>query len=215
MNAHSSQAGGEPAPRAPSPTELVRRQQIIDATLAVLAEEGYRSASVARIARRAGVATGSVPYYFGSKDGLFEAAVRAVFERGGAFMAERIEAAASPPAILRCYIESNLAFMAAHTVDVLATAELARHHTFGDAPHLAQGEEAVVSVLASILEQGQRSGDFRAFDARVMAHAIRHAIDGVPTRLRRERDLDLTAIGLELADLFDAATRAAGPSQPH
>jgi AcrR family transcriptional regulator len=58
------------------PTERTRarlaaaRELIIDAAMAQLAEGGYASASVAGVARRAGVATGSVYRHFPSKSDL-------------------------------------------------------------------------------------------------------------------------------------------------
>ncbi len=48
------------------------RTQIIDATLALVAERGYAATSVDDIAAAAGVAKGSVFYNFGSKGELFE-----------------------------------------------------------------------------------------------------------------------------------------------
>jgi AcrR family transcriptional regulator len=55
------------------PTERTRarlaaaRERIVDAALAQLAAGGYASASVVAVARRAGVATGSVYRHFPSK----------------------------------------------------------------------------------------------------------------------------------------------------
>jgi hypothetical protein len=57
------------------------------------------------------------------------------------------------------------------------------------------------------LRAGQRSGEFRRFNTRVMALAILQAIDGVPPLLAREPDLDLELHGKELATSFAFATR--------
>ena len=59
------------------PTDLTRarlaaaRERIVDAALDQLAEGGYASASVVNVARRAGVATGTVYRHFPSKADLF------------------------------------------------------------------------------------------------------------------------------------------------
>jgi AcrR family transcriptional regulator len=59
------------------PTERTRarlaaaRETIVEAAMAQLAEGGYASASVVAVARRAGVATGSVYRHFPSKSDLF------------------------------------------------------------------------------------------------------------------------------------------------
>src|SRR5919198_5393952 len=64
------------------PTERTRarlaaaRERIVDAALAQLAEGGYASASVVTVARRAGVATGTVYRHFPSKSDLFAGVFR-------------------------------------------------------------------------------------------------------------------------------------------
>lgn len=47
-----------------------RRRQIADAVRGVLAAEGFEAATVARVAREAGVSVGLVQHYFASKDAL-------------------------------------------------------------------------------------------------------------------------------------------------
>jgi len=69
------------------PTERTRarlaaaRERIVDAALTQLAEGGYASASVVAVARRAGVATGSVYRHFPSKGDLFAEAFRRASQR--------------------------------------------------------------------------------------------------------------------------------------
>ena len=54
----------------------IRRRQLIDATLETINEVGLHYATIAQIARRAGVSTGIISHYFGDKNGLLEAAMR-------------------------------------------------------------------------------------------------------------------------------------------
>ena len=69
------------------PTERTRarsaaaRERILTAALEQLAEGGYASASMVTVARRAGVATGSVYRYFPSKGDLFAEAFRRASQR--------------------------------------------------------------------------------------------------------------------------------------
>jgi AcrR family transcriptional regulator len=64
---------------------LERRAQLVDAALAVAADEGIAAATVRRVAERAGVALGVVHYCFEDKDELFGAlAARIVDELSGA-----------------------------------------------------------------------------------------------------------------------------------
>ena len=54
----------------------IRQRQLIDATLAAINEVGMHDATVAQIARRAGVSTGIISHYFKDKNGLLEATMR-------------------------------------------------------------------------------------------------------------------------------------------
>jgi AcrR family transcriptional regulator len=69
-------AGAPPATQ-PERTEASRRA-LIDATIRLLAREGYRAASVARIQEESGLSRGLVNYHFGSKTRLMEAVVERI-----------------------------------------------------------------------------------------------------------------------------------------
>ncbi|MEV2237324.1 helix-turn-helix domain-containing protein [Micromonospora sp. NPDC049891] len=68
-------------------TERVRarltasRERIVDAALGILAEHGYAGCSVAAVAERAGVATGSVYRHFPAKADLFAEVFRTASQR--------------------------------------------------------------------------------------------------------------------------------------
>jgi TetR/AcrR family transcriptional regulator, fatty acid metabolism regulator protein len=67
--------------------------------------------------------------------------------------------------------------------------------------------ESTVDAIEQLLAAGQASGDFGDFSARVMAMAVRQAIDGVLLQLRVDPHLDLDEYARELVALFDRATR--------
>jgi TetR/AcrR family transcriptional repressor of bet genes len=54
-----------------APIRDQRRQELIRATIAVIARHGYTGTTLARVAKEAGVATGLVNFHFQSKDRLF------------------------------------------------------------------------------------------------------------------------------------------------
>jgi TetR/AcrR family transcriptional regulator, fatty acid metabolism regulator protein len=202
----------QPAQRAATFTEVARRAQIVEATIATIAEAGYQHASYAQIAKRAGLSsTGVISYHFASKAELIGEVVAEIVAAGQGFMLPRIEAAAPGSDRLRAYIRSNLEFMAAYPAHMRAVADILgalRREPGGPpapyAPLHAQG----LAQLEKYLREGQRNGQFRRFSPAVMALAIRAAIDEVAYRLAGERDLDLAAYGRELASLFDHATAA-------
>lgn len=63
---------GEPAPLRKA-ARAVRRTQLIDATIAVLARKGYAALTVADVAKEAGLSPGIVIFHFTSKDELLAA----------------------------------------------------------------------------------------------------------------------------------------------
>jgi hypothetical protein len=67
--------------------------------------------------------------------------------------------------------------------------------------------DASTTYIEQFLRGFQERGEFRKFDRRVMAYAIRSAIDAIPQQLAKGLDLDLEHYGAELADLYVHATR--------
>jgi AcrR family transcriptional regulator len=65
---------------APRRTQAERRQAILDAALAVFAEHGYEAARLDEVARRAGMAKGTLYLYFKDKQALFESLIRSAID---------------------------------------------------------------------------------------------------------------------------------------
>jgi TetR/AcrR family transcriptional regulator, fatty acid metabolism regulator protein len=110
---------------------------------------------------------------------------------------------------LRAYIESHLEFIDAHRKPLIALVEIAMSARRADGS-LVIGPESLAERAASLeelLRAGQKSGDFRRFNSRVMALTIIQAIDGVLPLLAREPNLDVKLHAKELATAFALATR--------
>jgi TetR/AcrR family fatty acid metabolism transcriptional regulator len=189
--------------------EKARRSQIVACAIDTIATLGYARASLAQIAQRAGISKGVISYHFAGKEELIRQVVAEVFAAGEAFMRPRIGAESTAAAMLRAYIESNLAFMRTHRNHIMAILEIWSNSRTTDG-RLGIGAtwiEAAVDHLEPLLRWGQENGEFREFSPRVMAMAIRNAIDGVPPQMVSDEDLDLDAYADELVTLFDRATR--------
>jgi len=89
--------------------EPIRRQQLIQATMAAIDEVGLADATVMRIARHAGFSAGIISHYFGGKDGLLEATMRQILHDLGEAVATRRRQLenASPRAHLGAIIDGN------------------------------------------------------------------------------------------------------------
>jgi AcrR family transcriptional regulator len=207
-----SDGGGTASPRRTF-IETARRAQIVAAAVETIAEVGYERASLARIAARLGISKGVISYHFAGKDDLIRQVVREVVEQARAYMIPRITAESTGTAMLRVYIESNLAFMRDHRNQLVAVVEIARNTWRRDERPRLLGEgldaDTAVRLLAQLLGRFQATGEFRRdFDPRAMAIAIRAAIDAVPPRLSFDTPFDIDSYAHETATLFDLATRA-------
>jgi AcrR family transcriptional regulator len=151
------------------------RERIVAAALDQLAEGGYASASVQAVARRAGVATGSVYRYFPSKSELFAEVFRRASAGEMAHFAESTTGADRPPeeriaAAVESFARRALAgpvrayALIAEPVDPSVEAErLIFRRGYRD-------------VLAAVLRDGVESGELPPHDSETVAAALVGAI---------------------------------------
>ncbi len=190
--------------------EIARRAQIIECAINAIAELGYAKASLAEIAKRAGVSKGVISYHFAGKGELMQQVVSTVMEKAGAIMLPRIFAERSATGMLRAYIESNLEFLGSSRNHIMAVMNIAGGARGDDGKpmiDLTLTFEPAVRELENLLRAGQEQGEFREFSTRVMAVTIRNAIDAVPLQLAAYPEVDLKFYANELATLFNVATR--------
>ena len=189
--------------------ELARRRQLIDCAIACLAEAGYTGASLANVAQRAGVSKGVVLYHFRSKDALVETTVEEIFRALGEFIAPRIEAEPDARGRLRAFITAQLSFLEQHRAQLLAVSYILMNHRNhrGEFQLRTKAERDARTAISSILEQGQSSGEFRAFALRPMAATILNAINGALSEWVADPSLSLHEYAAELVTTFDLATQ--------
>ena len=88
--------------------KAIRQKQLIRANLMVIDRVGLADASLALIAKEAGVSTGIVSHYFGDKNGLLDACMRQILS--DLYLAvdhHRKQADAEPAAQIRAIIDGN------------------------------------------------------------------------------------------------------------
>lgn len=192
--------------------EKARRAQIVACAIETIAEVGYAQASIGQIAKRANVSKGVISYHFASKDELLEQVVTEYYIANESFMQPILCDEASPKNRLKKYIEANLEFIADHRKMVFAVVEIVTgmRTKEGKPRFSADTDEDVFQPIEAILHAGAKEGSFREFtplSSRIMALAIRHAIDGFSLELMRNPDLDVKAYVQELITIFDHATR--------
>ena len=192
-----------------SSIEAARRAQIIRYAIETIATLGYGQASLAQIAKRAGMSKSVISYHFTSKDELIEQVVTDTYTSALLFILPRIPTQSTASDQLRAYIQADVDFIGTHRMQVTALVEIMTNFRTGDGKlsYDVQAEEPILAGLEAFLRKGQQDGDFRTFDTRVMAVTMRRAIDALPHLLTAYPDLDLDAYARELVELFDRATR--------
>ncbi|MGD3111828.1 TetR/AcrR family transcriptional regulator [Streptomyces sp. YGL11-2] len=196
--------------------ERVRRAQIIDAAIDVIAARGFAKASMAQIAERAGISKGVISYHFAGKSELIERTVEQVYEGLGAFVAARLEGQTGTAAWLRVYVGSVAEYMSGHRTQLAALGEIFTHFRTddGDLRYGIASSEPIYTRVEEVFREGQLRGELRPFDTRVMAVSLQAGIDDMFGYWATHPDHDLTAHARELTDLFWHATRADSRAEP-
>ncbi|MBM7116251.1 TetR/AcrR family transcriptional regulator [Archangium primigenium] len=130
-----------------------RRDRIIDAALAVIAEGGVAGTSHRRVAERAGVPLGSMTYHFTSMDELLREAFTRFATRMSAHFTARIAAAADLDALAETVVQLVHEDLAASPEDLVISLELytlaARQPAFRQLTHdwMRQSRQALERLV--------------------------------------------------------------------
>jgi AcrR family transcriptional regulator len=213
----------DPGPGAVTFTQRKRRDQLVDCMIDAIAELGFARASVAEVARRAGVSKGVVTYHFPAKDDLIHAVIAGVIGSMAEFMEPRLlaaEPARFPERFIAAYVTGWVEYYRTHARELLALVRI--YNSFRDESGRPSAEfdaRAVdVATVTQVLELGQARETLGTFDARVLAALMKAALDDLLTQYSDNPGLDLEAYGAELVALFERAARpgqdAAPPPSP-
>ncbi|GIN01902.1 TetR family transcriptional regulator [Planomonospora venezuelensis] len=189
--------------------ETARRAQIVACAIEVIAEVGYAQASLALIAKRAGISKGVISYHFRGKDELIQQVMEEAFALGDAFVRSRVEGRTTAAAMLRAYLEASVEFYRTHRAHMIALLDIwsAFRHEDGRPRFDATTNEPELASVEEILRFGQLAGEFRGFSTRVMAVTVKQAVDGALVQMAAYPDLDLDLYVRELVETFTIATR--------
>jgi len=193
--------------------EGVRRAQIIECAADVIAESGYARATMAEIAKRAGIAKSVISYHFADKSEVMQEIIRTGIETYTKLIETRTAAESTASGKVRGYLAASAEFMVAHRSLNLAVVEIAFNALGPDGqPLRATMPMEVHSVpFEQVLRDAQASGELREFDVQVMAGLLRSAVTHTMVMaIRADPGADLAAYARELAATFDLATRPQG-----
>jgi AcrR family transcriptional regulator len=161
-----------------------RPRQILDAAFEVFGERGLAGAKLDDIAKRAGVAKGTIYLYFPNKEELFRAVVR---ERALGHIERAEEALTAERGSMRDVLERGMRdwwdYLRSPTFEVIHRLVHGELLQFPDLAEFYSREviQRGMSVLAALVRRGTERGEFRPVDphaaARVLSSMmITHAI---------------------------------------
>lgn len=159
-----------------------KQQRILDAAVVEIARRGYHATTVAMIARRAGVADGTIYLYFESKEHILSS----LFERAmGRFIAagrERLRTVTGARERLRSIVGLHLELVGGDRDLAIITQVELRHslHFLEELSRAQVGE--YLAVIAEIVDAGRREGVFRPeVDPVFAAKAVFGVLDEMAT----------------------------------
>jgi len=152
-------------------SEAATRDLILDAAEELFAKQGFDSTTIKQIGAAAKANPALIYYYFGSKDTLYRAVLRRLFEWLIGAAARRIEPGLPPDRAVRTLIGFQAERLRERpTLPRMLAREMIDPHAEHAAEHIGQLAGSVFRVVCQLIEQGQRSGLFRAdLDARLCA----------------------------------------------
>lgn len=189
--------------------EEARKKQIIDATIAAVAETGYAGASLAKLAARAKISKSIISYHFAGKDQLLEETVHQIYGEIWNSVRPRLLAESTAAGQLRAYIEAEFAYLELNRPQLLTISYILMNHRdrHGRLYLHEEAEKTNLQVLSNMLEQGKKSGEFRDFAVLPMAATLMHSINGALGQWAADPKLSLSDYARELVTIFDLATR--------
>ncbi|WP_420112492.1 TetR/AcrR family transcriptional regulator [Pseudactinotalea sp.] len=183
-------------------TERARRAQILEAAISTVNEVGYPRASLAEIARRAGVAKSAIVYYFATKDALLMHVIEHVFEAMDRALVDAVAPLTDPQERLRAYVIAYLEHVDGHRAAVTAGIEIVVSHRNADGvPLYLAGTEDDSALLRGILREGMEQGAFRSIPLEVAVAMVEALLDVPSTALQRDLDADLSHVLPEIVTM--------------
>jgi TetR/AcrR family fatty acid metabolism transcriptional regulator len=204
-----------PMPRRKLPD---KRQRILEAAVWVFARKGYFGARVSEIARRAGIADGTIYLYFRNKEdvlvSLFDEVMSEHVQKGRLEL-EAVEGAAARLLVIARHhlrlLGGNRDLAVVFQVELRQSTKFMERFTAG-------WLKDYLAIIAEVLEEGRRDGTLRAdIPVTVATKAFFGALDEMVTSwILSPRDYDLVRHAVPMVDLFlrgaGVGERAARPA---
>lgn len=179
-------------------------QKILEAAVVVFSERGFFQSTVSQIAKKAGVADGTIYLYFKNKDDIlvqfYEYKTRQVFKR----FRRAVDQAASSEEKLRNLVRTHLEeFQKDINMAIVYQAELHQHQRLAQNV-IKEMSKMYRDIITEVLELGQQEGYFRRnLYVGLVMRLITGAVDEVINSwIHADGSYELASMADPLVDLF-------------
>jgi AcrR family transcriptional regulator len=161
----------------------IRRAQVVEAVLHLLATEGWESVTLRRVTELSGVSAGAITHFLGKKESMVAAAVHQGYRNYEARMSRVLETDATPEEKLTAWVSDIISPSTerewAFWVGLWGRAPF--DETIRD--ELREVYRAHSSKLAELIRQGVEEGHFRGeLDPEHVADQVVASVDGLAMR---------------------------------
>ena len=186
---------------AASPRADRKRTEILRRAADAFRRKGFHGAGMREIAHGLGLAPGALYYYFESKEDLLHACQRLSLERLLRSAAAIAALAAPAPEKLRRLVLSHLSHVLGELGGSFA------HVEFQALPEdklreVVRWRDAYERLVRGVLDEGIRTGAFRAIDGKLAALALLGALNWAAVWWRPDGALSVEEVARQTAELF-------------
>ena len=163
--------GAVPGPLGDSNLISPTAETLLEAARTLFAERGFNGTSIRAITEAADANLAAVTYHYGSKQALFEAVLESILAPVGDGIREAFEGPGAPLERIHAVVAALLLHMGQNPAyPRLVLQQL----TSGPMPHpvVQQTMKAGLTMLRSLVEEGQRDGTIRPGDSTFMAVSL-------------------------------------------
>lgn len=158
-----------------------RREQMMDATIEVLNEIGYKNISLSKIAKKAGISTGLISYHFSGKDDLIQHTLLYLIQQELHYIQEKVKSLENSSKQLIAYINASLDYQYTKPKNNIALIEIVFNaRNSENIPYYLldddDDDDLLKNLLRDILTRGQISGCFSDFRPEIMTVMIQGII---------------------------------------
>ncbi len=166
-----------------------KRQAILDAALGLFAEQGFHGTTIPEVARKAGVAAGTIYRYFDGKDAMVNVLYCEWRDRVQAFVLDGFRLDLNPREQFGFYWKRLFAFALEHP-KAIAFLDFHHHAPYLDAKSLEK-EKRGRATLKPFIEAAQESGVLKGIQPEIIMAITIGALIGL-VKASREGNIKLT-----------------------